>query len=111
MSLSPIPRSVEDEEESVMGGLGCVFFLDATECGEVDGLVEVDEAFVVAISPAGGSSSFLILFSPEIFAFYPLYKIIIFVVLDDYLYLCTHKSIKLCHSLHGNIRFHKAATG
>ena len=109
MSLSPIPRSVEDEEESVMGGLGLIFLLEAAESGE--GFVIVDEAFVVAISPAGGSSSFLILFSPEIFAFYPLYKIIIFVVLDDYLYLCTNKSIKLCHSLHGNIRFHKAATG
>ena len=109
MSLSPIPRSVEDEEESVMGGLGLIFLLEAAEGGE--GFVIVDEAFAVVVRPAGGSSSFLILFSPEIFAFYPLYKIIIFVVLDYYLYLCTHKSIKLCHSLHGNIRFHKAATG
>ena len=81
------------------------------EAAEGEGFVIVDEAFAVVVRPAGGSSSFLILFSPEIFAFYPLYKIIIFVVLDDYLYLCTHKSIKLCHSLHGNIRFHKAATG
>ena len=110
-SLSPIPRSVEDEEEGVVGGIGSVFLLDAAESGKVNGLVEVDEAFAVVVRPAGDSSSFLILFSPEIFAFYPLYKIIIFVVLDDYLYLCTHKSIKLCHSLHGNIRFHKAATG
>ena len=102
---------VEDEEESVMGGLGLIFLLEAAEGGEVDGFVIVDEAFAVVVRPAGGSSSFLILFSPEIFAFYPLYKIIIFVVLDYYLYLCTHKSIKLCHSLHGNIRFHKAATG
>ena len=111
MSLSPIPRSVEDEEESVMGGLGLIFLLEAAEGGEVYGFVIVDEAFAVVVRPAGGSSSFLILFSPEFFAFYPLYKIIIFVVLDDYLYLCTHKSIKLCHSLHGNIRFHKATTG
>ena len=110
-SLSSIPRSVEDEEESVVGGLGLIFLLDAVVGAEVDGLVVVDEAFVVVVRPAGGSSSFLILFSPEFFAFYPLYKIIIFVVLDDYLYLCTHKSIKLCHSLHGNIRFHKATTG
>ena len=102
---------VEDEEESVMGGLGLIFLLEAAEGGEGDGFVIVDEAFAVVVRPAGGSSSFLILFSPEIFAFYPLYKIIIFVVLDDYLYLCTHKSIKLCHSLHGNIRFHKATTG
>lgn len=27
---------VEDEEEGVMGGLGSVFLLDATERGEVD---------------------------------------------------------------------------
>ena len=101
----------EDEEEGIMGGLGLIFLLEAAEGGEVDGFVIVDEAFAVVVRPAGGSSSFLILFSPEIFAFYPLYKIIIFVVLDYYLYLCTHKSIKLCHSLHGNIRFHKAATG
>ena len=100
---------VEDEEEGVVGGLGLIFLLEAAEGGE--GFVIVDEAFAVVVRPAGGSFSFLILFSPEIFAFYPLYKIIIFVVLDDYLYLCTHKSIKLCHSLHGNIRFHKAATG
>ena len=31
MSLSPIPRSVEDEEESVMGGLGRIFLLEAAE--------------------------------------------------------------------------------
>ena len=100
---------VENEEEGVVGGLGLIFLLEAAEGGE--GFVIVGEAFAVVVRPTGGSSSFLILFSPEIFAFYPLYKIIIFVVLDDYLYLCTHKSIKLCHSLHGNIRFHKAATG
>ena len=33
MSLSPIPRSVEDEEESVMGGLGLIFLLEAAEGG------------------------------------------------------------------------------
>ena len=77
-----------------MGGLGLIFLLEAAEGGEGDGFVIVDEAFAVVVRPAGGGSSFLILFSPEIFAFYPLYKIIIFVVLDYYLYLCTHKSIK-----------------
>ncbi len=40
---------VEDEEEGVVGGLGSVFLLDAAESGEVDGLVEVDEAFVVVV--------------------------------------------------------------
>ena len=34
MSLSPIPRSVEDEEESVMGCLGLIFLLEAAEGGE-----------------------------------------------------------------------------
>ena len=34
---------VEDEEESVMGGVGSVFLLDAAERGEVDSLVEVDD--------------------------------------------------------------------
>ena len=43
MSLSSIPRSVEDEEESVMGGLGLIFLLEAAEGGEVDGFVIVDE--------------------------------------------------------------------
>ena len=96
MSLSPIPRSVEDEEESVMGGLGLIFLLEAAEGGE--GFVIVDEAFAVVVRPAGGSSSFLILFSLEFFAFYPLYKIIIFVVLDDYLYLCTRNAwSSLCY--------------
>ena len=28
MSLSPIPRSVEDEEESVMGGLGLIYAIE-----------------------------------------------------------------------------------
>ena len=49
MSLSTIPRSVEDEEESVMGGLGLIFLLEAAEGGEVDGFVIVDEAFVVVV--------------------------------------------------------------
>ena len=49
MSLSPIPRSVEDEEESVMGGLGLIFLLEAAEGGEVYGFVIVDEAFVVVV--------------------------------------------------------------
>ncbi len=49
MSLSPIPRSVEDEEESVMGGLGLIFLLETAEGGEVDGFVIVDEAFVVVV--------------------------------------------------------------
>ena len=43
---------VEDEEEGIVGGLGCIFFLDATECGEVDGLVVVYEAFVVVVRPS-----------------------------------------------------------
>ncbi len=42
---------VEDEEECVLGGLGSVLFLDATERGKVDGLVEVDDAFVVINRP------------------------------------------------------------
>ena len=60
------PHLVEDEEEGVVGGLGCIFFLDATECGEVDGLVVVYEAFVVAISPAGGRSSVLDVFVEQL---------------------------------------------
>ena len=40
---------VEDEEESVMGGLGLIFLLEAAEGGEVDGFVIVDEAFVVVV--------------------------------------------------------------
>ena len=39
----------EDEEESVMGGLGGVFLLDAVVSGKVDGFVVVDEAFVVVV--------------------------------------------------------------
>ena len=46
----------EDEEEGVVGGLGSVFLLDTAERGEVDGLIVVDEAFVVIVRPAGGSS-------------------------------------------------------
>ena len=52
------PHFVEDEEEGVVGGLGCIFFLDATECGEVDGLVVVDEAFVVVVRPTRGGAVF-----------------------------------------------------
>ena len=40
---------VENEEEGVVGGIGSVFLLDAAERGEVDGLVVVDEAFVVVV--------------------------------------------------------------
>ena len=43
---------IENEEESVVGGLGSVFLLDAAESGEVDGLVVVDEAFVVVVRPS-----------------------------------------------------------
>ena len=42
---------VEDEEESVVGSLRSIFLLDATERGEVDGLIVVDEAFVVVVRP------------------------------------------------------------
>ena len=38
---------VEDEEEGIMGGLGLIFLLDAVVGAEVDGLVVVDETFVV----------------------------------------------------------------
>ena len=57
---------VEDEEEGVVGGLGSVFLLDATECGEFDGLVVVDEAFVVVVRPAGGRSSVLDVFIEQL---------------------------------------------
>ena len=57
---------VEDEEEGIMGGLGSVFLLDATECGEFDGLVVVDEAFVVAVRPAGSRSSVLDVFVEQL---------------------------------------------
>ena len=42
---------VENEEEGVVGGIGSVFLLDAAESGEVDGLIVVDEAFVVVVRP------------------------------------------------------------
>ena len=71
MSLSPIPRSVEDEEEGIMGGLGLIFLLEAAEGGEGDGFVIVDEAFAVVVRPAGGSSSFLIFVFPRNFCFLP----------------------------------------
>ena len=38
---------VEDEGEGVMGGLGSVFLLDAAENGELNGIIKVDEIFVV----------------------------------------------------------------
>ena len=50
---------VEDEKEGVVGGLGSVFLLDAAESREVDGLVEVDEAFVVVVRPTRGCAVFL----------------------------------------------------
>ena len=40
---------VENEEEGVVGGIGSVFLLDAADKGEVDGLIVVDEAFVVVV--------------------------------------------------------------
>ena len=40
---------VENEEEGVVGGLGLIFLLDAVVGAEVDGLVVVDEAFVVVV--------------------------------------------------------------
>ena len=45
---------IEDEEEGVVGGLGGIFLLDATVSREVNGLVEVDKAFIVIIRPARG---------------------------------------------------------
>ena len=50
---------VEDEEESVVGSLRSIFLLDATERGEVDGLVKVDEAFVVIVRPTQGGAVLL----------------------------------------------------
>ena len=47
---------VEDEEESVVGSLRSIFLLDATERGEVDGLIVVDEAFVVIVRPTRSST-------------------------------------------------------
>ena len=38
--------------EGVVGGLGSIFLLDAAERGEIDGLIVVDEAFVVVVRPA-----------------------------------------------------------
>ena len=49
---------VEDEEEGVVGGIGSVFLLDAAESGEVDGLIVVDEAFVVVVRPTRGGAVF-----------------------------------------------------
>lgn len=49
---------IENEEEGVVGGLGGVFLLDAAERGEVDGLIVVDEAFVVVVRPTRGGAVF-----------------------------------------------------
>ena len=49
---------VEDEEEGVVGGIGSVFLLDAAERGEVDGLIVVDEAFVVVVRPTRDGAVF-----------------------------------------------------
>ena len=49
---------VENEEEGVVGGIGSVFLLDAAESGEVDGLIVVDEAFVVVVRPTRGGAVF-----------------------------------------------------
>ena len=57
---------VEDEEEGIMGGLGLIFLLDAVVGAEVDGLVVVDEAFVVVVRPAGGRSSVLDVFVEQL---------------------------------------------
>jgi len=43
---------IEDEEVGFMGGLGLIFLLDAVGA-EVDGLIVVDEAFVVIVRTAG----------------------------------------------------------
>ena len=43
---------IEDEEEGVVGGLRSIFLLDAAERWEIDGLIVVDEAFVVVVRPA-----------------------------------------------------------
>ena len=40
---------VEDEEEGIVGGLGGVFLMDTSISREVDGLVVVDEAFVIVV--------------------------------------------------------------
>ena len=65
------PHLVEDEEdceatlylqvrEGVVGGLESVFFLDTAERGEVDGLIVVDEAFVVVVRPTPNGAVCLI---------------------------------------------------
>ena len=41
-----------------MGGLWSVFLLDAAERGEVDGLIVVDEAFVVVVRPTRDGAVF-----------------------------------------------------
>ena len=49
---------VEDEEEGIMGGLGLIFLLDTTVSREVDGLIVVDEAFVVVVRPTRDGAVF-----------------------------------------------------
>ena len=49
---------VENEEKGVVGCFWCVFLLDAAERGEVDGLVVVDEAFVVVVRPTRDGAVF-----------------------------------------------------
>jgi len=41
-----------------VGGIGSVFLLDAAERGEVDGLIVVDEAFVVVVRPTRDGAVF-----------------------------------------------------
>jgi len=41
-----------------VGGLWSVFLLDAAERGEVDGLIVVDEAFVVVVRPTRDGAVF-----------------------------------------------------
>jgi len=50
---------VEDEEEGVVGGLRSIFLLDAAERGEVDGLVVVNETFVIVVRPTQGGAVLL----------------------------------------------------
>ena len=54
--------------EGVVGGLGSIFLLDAAERGEVDGLIVVDEAFVVVVRPDRGCAFVLNVFIEQ-FAF------------------------------------------
>ena len=53
---------IEDEEEGVVDCLGLISLQDVAVGAEVDGLVVVDEAFVVVVWPAGGRSSVINVF-------------------------------------------------